>query len=115
MNLCENLNRVKAQINTAEQNNKRPLNSVLLLAVSKQRDSDTIIKAYELGMRHFGESYLQEALQLENLCLLKYNVYADQCQDETLKAALFDMSKSKRRDADRIKQLLEQSGPKYFQ
>jgi hypothetical protein len=53
--------------------------------------------------------YLQEALQLENLCMTKCNVYADQCQDDGLKAVLFEMSKIKRRNADRIKQLLSQS------
>lgn len=53
--------------------------------------------------------YLEEALRLENLCVAKYNVYADKCQDEGLKAELFSMSKIKRRNANRISQLLNQS------
>lgn len=63
MNLGDNLNRVNAQINKAEENSNRALGSVLLLAVSKQQQVDTINKAYQLGLHHFGESYLQEALQ----------------------------------------------------
>lgn len=53
--------------------------------------------------------YLEEALRLENLCVAKYNVYADKCQDEGLKAELFTMSKIKRRNANRINQLLNQA------
>lgn len=52
--------------------------------------------------------YLEEALRLENMCVAKYNVYADKCQDEALKAELFSLSKSKRRNSNRIKQLLNQ-------
>jgi hypothetical protein len=60
--------------------------------------------------------YLEEALRLENLCVAKYNVYADKCQDDDLKAALFSMSKNKRRNANRIIQLLKQpASPQYSQ
>ena len=60
--------------------------------------------------------YLEEALQLENLCITKYSVYADKCQDEAMKAELFAMSKSKRRNANRLKQLLSHPKPhRYFQ
>jgi len=59
--------------------------------------------------------YLEEALRLGNLCVTKYNVYADKCQDEGLKAELFAMSKTKRRNANRIKQLLNQPTQQYYQ
>ncbi|SMC55537.1 ferritin-like domain-containing protein [Sporomusa malonica] len=55
-------------------------------------------------------SYLEDALQMENLALTKYNVYADQCQDSELKGLLFSISKNKRQHADRLKQLIGQSG-----
>lgn len=51
------------------------------------------------------KSYLEDALQMENLALTKYNVYADQCQDSELKSLFFNISKNKRQHADRLKQL----------
>lgn len=60
--------------------------------------------------------YLEEALRLENMCVAKYNVYADKCQDDDLKAELFALSKSKRRNSNRIKQLLNQQAThQYYQ
>jgi pyridoxal phosphate enzyme (YggS family) len=41
---------------------KREPDSLILLAVSKGQTSDTILSAYQLGLHHFGENYLQEAL-----------------------------------------------------
>ncbi|MCU7836424.1 MAG: YggS family pyridoxal phosphate-dependent enzyme [gamma proteobacterium symbiont of Taylorina sp.] len=40
-----------------------PDNNITLLAVSKRHPYDKIQSLYDLGQRHFGESYLQEALQ----------------------------------------------------
>lgn len=55
------------------------------------------------------KSYLEDALQMENLALTKYSVYADQCQDNELKSLLFSISKNKRQHADRLKQLTGKS------
>lgn len=55
------------------------------------------------------KSYLKDALEMENLCLAKYNVFADQCQDTDLKKLLFDLSKNKRQHADGIKDILNYS------
>lgn len=52
---------------------------------------------------------LEDALEMENLCITKYNVYADQCQDLDLKDMLFNISKNKRQHINRIKQLVGQS------
>lgn len=57
--------------------------------------------------------YLQDALEMENLCIAKYNVYAGQCQDEELKDLLFDISKNKRYHADCIKRMLSKSNRSY--
>ncbi|MEG6586050.1 ferritin-like domain-containing protein [Dendrosporobacter sp. 1207_IL3150] len=54
-------------------------------------------------------SYLEDALEMENFCISKYNVYADQCQDPDLKDIMFSISKNKRQHANRIKQLLGKS------
>jgi len=54
--------RVQSQIRHAEFTVGREKNSVQLLAVSKTKPAEDIIALYQLGQRHFGESYLQEAL-----------------------------------------------------
>ncbi len=53
---------INSLIREAEISAKRPINSVQLLAVSKTKPSADIAVAYQTGQRHFGESYLQEAL-----------------------------------------------------
>lgn len=53
---------VHSEIRMAESVAGRIKNSVQLLAVSKTKSADDIAMAYHLGQRHFGESYLQEAL-----------------------------------------------------
>ncbi|BBB93081.1 MAG TPA: ferritin-like domain-containing protein [Methylomusa anaerophila] len=52
------------------------------------------------------KTYLEDALQMENLILTKYSVYADQCEDRELKNMLFSIAKNKRQHADKIKQML---------
>lgn len=57
-------------------------------------------------------AYLQDALQMENLCIAKCGVYADQCNNQALKSLLFDVARNKRQHANRLKQLLgQQSNP----
>ena len=63
---------------------------------------------YNNGPNQKEQSYLQDALQMENLCMTKCSVYADQCQDQALKSLLFEMAKTKRHHANRLKQLLGQ-------
>jgi rubrerythrin len=50
--------------------------------------------------------FLSGALELENLSIAKYSVYADQCADEDLKTLMFQIAKNKRQHADQIKQAL---------
>jgi hypothetical protein len=57
-------------------------------------------------MTHKERNYLEDALQLENLCIAKCGVYADQCQNQELKSLLFGIAKNKRYHADNIKGLL---------
>lgn len=56
------------------------------------------------------KTYLEDALQMENLALSKYSVYADQCQDPELSSLFFSISKTKREHANRIKDLLNNQG-----
>lgn len=48
----------------------RPANSVTLLAVTKTRTTEEIRAAYQAGVRHVGENYLQEALPKQRLSLI---------------------------------------------
>lgn len=62
-NIAENLLKTRARIVAAEQKYDRPEGSVSLLAVSKTHAADTIRIAVAAGQHHFGENYLQEALE----------------------------------------------------
>ncbi len=59
----QGLKKTRSQIHHAESSAKRERDSIRLLAVSKTKPANDIILAYQAGQRHFGESYLQEALQ----------------------------------------------------
>jgi pyridoxal phosphate enzyme (YggS family) len=61
--LTEKLNKVRARIAAASLKALRNQDAVTLLAVSKQQPADSIRRLYAAGQRHFGENYLQEALQ----------------------------------------------------
>jgi pyridoxal phosphate enzyme (YggS family) len=65
--IARNLKQINTQIHHAEKTYSRAENSVQLLAVSKTKPSSAIVSAYQAGQRHFGENYVQEALnkQLE--------------------------------------------------
>lgn len=60
--LKDNLALVEQQIQNACMQATRERNSVTLLAVSKTKPSSAIEQAYQLGLRHFGENYVQEAI-----------------------------------------------------
>ncbi|MBB5211938.1 YggS family pyridoxal phosphate-dependent enzyme [Microbulbifer hydrolyticus] len=60
--IAENLNSVAERIVTACRSCDRQADSVTLLAVSKTRPAADLRVAYDAGQRHFGENYLQEAL-----------------------------------------------------
>lgn len=60
--IANKLKQINSEIRKAELNAHRKNGSVQLLAVSKTKPSSDIINAYQAGQRHFGESYLQEAL-----------------------------------------------------
>lgn len=60
--IAKKLSSILYQIHSAELQAQRKIDSVALLAVSKTKPSIDLIQAYQAGQRHFGESYLQEAL-----------------------------------------------------
>lgn len=58
----DNLSRVEQRIHAACSVHDRKREDIQLLAVSKRQPPERIRQAYALGLRHFGESYLQEAM-----------------------------------------------------
>ena len=60
--IIQRLKQVRTQISDAEHACNRQVGSVQLLAVSKTRPAIDIAMAYQVGQRHFGENYVQEAL-----------------------------------------------------
>ncbi len=60
--IARNLKKIQTQIHNAQQRYQREENSVQLLAVSKTKPASAMVSAYQAGQRHFGENYLQEAL-----------------------------------------------------
>ncbi|GGK63997.1 YggS family pyridoxal phosphate-dependent enzyme [Amphritea balenae] len=61
-NIANNLSIICSKINIAAQNAHRNPDEVTLLAVSKTRQSEELMQLWQEGQRHFGENYLQEAL-----------------------------------------------------
>lgn len=72
-NISHILNEMKQACFSANRNN----NDVLLLCVSKTKPIVDIIEAYQSGQRHFGESYINEAVDKINT--LKQQGYNDIC------------------------------------
>jgi pyridoxal phosphate enzyme (YggS family) len=61
--LQANLRRVHERINSAARSVQRTADSVVLVAVSKTFDAGAILAATRCGERHFGESYVAEAVE----------------------------------------------------
>lgn len=57
----DNIENVELQIYSACKHAERDRAEVILLAVSKTKPAKMITAAYQCGLRHFGESYVQEA------------------------------------------------------
>ena len=61
MNLGDNLHRVQDRIaNAATRAGRDPI-SIVLVAVSKTQPVESLLEAYALGVRHFGENRVEEA------------------------------------------------------
>jgi pyridoxal phosphate enzyme (YggS family) len=61
-NLPENLRKVRERIAAATATAGRPVDSVTLLAAGKSQPAETLRAAAALGIRDFGENYVQEGL-----------------------------------------------------
>lgn len=61
--LRDKLSKVYDRVQHAADEAHRNSNEITVVAVSKTRPASMLRSAFELGQRHFGENYLQEALQ----------------------------------------------------
>lgn len=59
--IAENINTVSRRLSQFEAQYGRSNDSVTLLAVSKKQTIEKIVAAHKAGLRHFGESYANEA------------------------------------------------------
>lgn len=62
-NISHNIATVQQRIAKAALDAERDVATIQLLAVSKTKPVSDIVLAYEAGQRHFGENYVQEAVE----------------------------------------------------
>ena len=67
MTLHDNLRCVQDQIEQAAERSGRVSGAVTLVAVTKTQSADIVENAFELGLRHFGESRVQELIKKKDL------------------------------------------------
>jgi pyridoxal phosphate enzyme (YggS family) len=60
--IAQNITRIKFHIEQAANACKRDPNTIVLLAVSKKQNISAIQTAYQCGITHMGENYVQEAI-----------------------------------------------------
>jgi pyridoxal phosphate enzyme (YggS family) len=63
LQIASRISDIQHRIKRACQDANRPEHEVQLLAVSKTKPVEMLEQAYEVGQRHFGENYAQEALE----------------------------------------------------
>ena len=59
----DNIAKLLQRVRLSVEKSQKAESDIILLAVSKTRPADEIRSAYECGLRQFGESYLQEAVE----------------------------------------------------
>jgi len=62
-NIPDNIKQVSASLQQSAQQFHRSVDTIMLLAVSKGQNSQALRLAQQAGLHHFGENYLQEALE----------------------------------------------------
>jgi pyridoxal phosphate enzyme (YggS family) len=90
-NLSERLTAVRQRIARAAERARRDPAGILLLAVTKVFPAQTLREAYDLGLRDFGENYVQEfegkAPQLADLTDARYHFIGHLQSNKVKKAA----------------------------
>jgi pyridoxal phosphate enzyme (YggS family) len=101
--LADNISNLLERVRLGAEKSQRCPDDILLLAVSKTRSPQEIRAAHAAGLRHFGESYLQEAIEkilaLQDLDLVWHFIGPIQSNKTRAIAAHFDWVHS----VDRLK------------
>lgn len=63
IDIFKKITTVQQKITNAAQLSQRDTNQIQLLAVSKTKPVSLIKQAYQAGLRHFGENYVQESIE----------------------------------------------------
>ncbi len=109
----ENIAKLLQRVRLSAEKCQRQSSDILVLAVSKTHPADAIREAYRAGLRHFGESYLQEALekieQLQDLDITWHFVGPIQSNKTRPVAAHFDWVHSV--DREKIARRLSEQRP----
>jgi PLP dependent protein len=111
-NLAEKLQAVRERIARAADRARRDPAEILLLAVTKIFPAAAIREAYDLGLRDFGENYVQEfegkAPELADLKDARYHLIGHLQSNKTRKAAeLFQVVQTV--DSDKLARRLNES------
>jgi pyridoxal phosphate enzyme (YggS family) len=109
----ENIAKLLQRVRLSAEKCQRQSSDILVLAVSKTHPAGAIREAYDAGLRHFGESYLQEALekieQLQDLDIIWHFIGPIQSNKTRPIAAHFDWVHSI--DRDKIARRLSEQRP----
>jgi PLP dependent protein len=111
--LPERLEAVRARIARAAERSRRDPASILLLAVTKIFPASVIVDAYNLGLRDFGENYVQEfedkAPAVRGLAGARFHLIGHLQSNKSKKAAeIFDAIQTV--DAPKLARRLNESG-----
>jgi pyridoxal phosphate enzyme (YggS family) len=111
--LPERLDAVRARIARAAERSRRDPASILLLAVTKIFPASVILEAYDLGLRDFGENYVQEfedkAPAVRALAGARFHLIGHLQSNKSKRAAeLFDTIQTV--DAPKLARRLNESG-----
>ncbi len=109
----ERLDAVRARIARAAERSRRDPASILLLAVTKIFPASVILEAYDMGLRDFGENYVQEfedkAPAVRGLAGARFHLIGHLQSNKSKKAAeLFDAIQTV--DAPKLARRLNESG-----
>jgi pyridoxal phosphate enzyme (YggS family) len=111
--LLERLDAVRARMARAAERSRRDPASILLLAVTKIFPASVIVEAYNLGLRNFGENYVQEfedkAPAVRGLAGARFHLIGHLQSKKSKKAAeLFDAIQTV--DAPKLARRLNEQG-----
>ncbi|MGA3236380.1 MAG: YggS family pyridoxal phosphate-dependent enzyme [Bryobacteraceae bacterium] len=111
--LPERLDAVRARMARAAERSRRDPATILLLAVTKIFPASVIVEAYDLGLRNFGENYVQEfedkAPAVRGLAGARFHLIGHLQSNKSKKAAeLFDAIQTV--DAPKLARRLNEQG-----